>query len=90
VKGLKRPPVTTFTKLANNKISIQTAAADLTIGLSPQWIDFNRRATISVNGKQKSHDLVGSIADMLEDVRTRGDRQYPFWLKQKFETGNRR
>jgi hypothetical protein len=40
-------------------------------------VDFNRR--IQINGKGVM--VTPSLETMLEDVRTRGDRQHPFWAK---------
>ncbi|MCA9218001.1 MAG: hypothetical protein KDB27_33250 [Planctomycetales bacterium] len=72
-----------------NLLEFKTGAAKLTAYLSPEWVDFGDTANIRVNGKSAKYDLVPNIRDMLEDVRQRGDRVYPFWLKLDLPTGNR-
>ena len=60
----------------------------MTVWLSPKMLNFKQRATITVNGRrigdQKIHPDLGTL---LEDVRTRGDRQHPFWAKIESTTG---
>ena len=48
-----------------------------TIWLSPGIVDFAK--PIEINGTRR--EARPSIEVMLEDVRTRGDRQHPFWAK---------
>ena len=73
-----------------NGLSIHAGTTQVTVWLSPKMLDFDRRATITVNGRrinradQKIHADVKTI---LEDVRTRGDRQHPFWAKIEGATG---
>ncbi|MCG8586641.1 MAG: peptidase [Pirellulales bacterium] len=45
--------------------------------LSPDIVDFAK--PIQINGRRR--EATPSIKVMLEDVRTRGDRQHPFWAK---------
>ena len=73
-----------------NRLAVTTAAGELTMWLSPECIDFDREAIISVNGKKNRVELAGSVRDLLEDVRTRGDRLHPYWQKLNLETGRRR
>ncbi|MEK6233716.1 MAG: hypothetical protein N2C14_03305, partial [Planctomycetales bacterium] len=67
----------------NNGVWIKTGAKRVTLWLSPDVVDFNQRTIISVNGKRINADpfLKPDVAVMLEDVRTRGDRRQPFWMK---------
>ena len=47
-------------------------------------VDFSRRINVSVNARRLT-SRAGSVQPdprvLLEDVRTRGDRQHPFWAK---------
>ena len=86
-------PITSVKKLPNNSntLQVRSAAAKVTLLLSPEWLDFDRPAKIRINSKtEKTLELVGSTSDLLEDVRRRGDRLRPFWLRMEVETGRRR
>ena len=53
-------------------------------------LDFKRPIGILVNGRKmnnRSSNLAPNLETMLEDVRTRGDRQHPFWAKFECLTG---
>jgi predicted esterase len=63
--------------LENNSILLKTAAGKSTIWLSPEFVDFEKR--VLVNGKAQS--ATPSLEVLLEDARTRADRQHPFWAK---------
>ena len=46
--------------------------------------DFKRPISIVVNGRKmnnRTSNLAPNLETLLEDVRTRGDRQHPFWAK---------
>ena len=73
-----------------NSILITTGAAQVTVWLSPQMIDFKQRVSIQVNGRRmnaKDPFITPDLQTILEDVRTRGDRQHPFWAKLDGATG---
>ena len=76
-----------------NGLTVRAGTKQVTIWLSPKMLDFARRATITVNGRrlggadQKIH---ADVKTLLEDVRTRGDRQHPFWAKIEASTGRAR
>jgi pimeloyl-ACP methyl ester carboxylesterase len=73
-----------------NGISIHTGASQATVWLSPKMLDFNKRSIITVNGRRlNSPDQIirPSLHVLLEDVRTRGDRLHPFWVKLEGATG---
>ncbi len=71
--------------MANNSIWIKTAATDVTVCLSPEFVDFDRR--ISINGHRV--DVTPKAEELLEDVRTRSDRQHPFWTRIRPRVGRR-
>ncbi len=66
-------------KLLDNKsgLTIDSSGAKATIWLAPEYADFERK--FQINGR--SHVLKKSLETMLEDVRTRADRQHPFWAR---------
>ena len=71
-------PATFSGKLTeNNGVNVDQGGAKTTVWLAPEMVDFSRR--IQINGKGVM--VTPSLETMLEDVRTRGDRQHPFWAK---------
>lgn len=74
------PAVTDARVLATNGLSVTSAADKLTVWLSPEIVDFDNRMTVTLNGKRQLN-IRPSVAVLLEDARTRGDRQHPFWAK---------
>ena len=58
--------------------------------LSPEMLDFQRRVNIVVNNQRahkRDRSVEPDLETLLEDVRTRGDRQHPFWTKVEVPTG---
>ena len=51
------------------------------VWLSPEIVTFDNSLKVEINGKPHRKKVVPSIETLLEDVRTRGDRQHPFWAK---------
>jgi hypothetical protein len=80
-------------KTDKNGLNVRVGTNRVTVWLSPKMLNFKERATITVNGRaiplenQKVHPDLGTL---LEDVRTRGDRQHPFWAKVESTTGRAR
>lgn len=69
-----------------NSIVVRCGAADVTIWLSPEFIDFRQPATVTLNGRRLFRgEIVPDLDVMLEDLRLRGDRQHPFWAKVQTE-----
>ncbi|MGI9458061.1 MAG: alpha/beta hydrolase-fold protein, partial [Aeoliella sp.] len=69
---------------ANNKIGVFGQAEKTTVWLSPEIIDFDKPLTVEVNGRKiSSRDRFArpDLGVLLEDARTRGDRQRPYWAK---------
>jgi len=67
--------------LENNRISVSARSDRGTVWLSPEMLSFEREITVMVNGRGIRWDGGVDIRTLLEDVRTRGDRQHPFWAK---------
>lgn len=63
----------------SSSISVKTAG-NVTLWLSPEMVSFDDRIVVNFNGRS-SREVKPDVAVVLEDVRTRGDRQHPFWAK---------
>ena len=64
-----------------NTVALKRCKANnITVYLSPDWVDFNKPVQVALRGRRLK---VGDpdIGVILEDVRTRGDRLHPFWAK---------
>jgi hypothetical protein len=85
-----RPARTEGQTLENNRITVRTGASRTTVWLAPEMVDFAQRVTVAVNGRDRKEAIEPSAATLLEDVRTRGDRQHPFWAKVEISLGRTR
>ena len=70
--------------LENGRITVRTGARRATVWLSPDLANFARGPVVSINGRELREEIKPSVAVLLEDVRTRGDRQHPFWAKAEW------
>jgi hypothetical protein len=72
-----------FKANANNGINVPLRNARATVWLSPELVDFNRPIDVTIGGNRVGARgaIKPSIPVMLEDARTRADRQHPFWAK---------
>ncbi len=80
-------------KIAGNNVNVYAGSTLVSVWLSPQIVDFKQRASIAVNGQTinaREPFLQPDLRTLLEDVRTRGDRQHPFWLRLDSATGRTR
>jgi predicted esterase len=76
-----RPAETETSGLAPNGLSVRNGSCGkIRVWLSPELVTFNDSLKITINGKTFRR-IQPSLEIMLEDVRTRGDRQHPFWAK---------
>ncbi|MDR0520334.1 MAG: hypothetical protein LBH00_00620 [Planctomycetaceae bacterium] len=71
---------------AVNRVSVNTTPkiANVEIYLLPDMVDMKQKCSADVNGKRYTPPngiVEPDIEVMLEDVRTRGDRLHPFWVK---------
>ncbi|RLS35192.1 MAG: peptidase [Planctomycetota bacterium] len=63
-----------------NAVNVHCGAERVRIWLSPEMIDFTRPVTVTLDGRKLTKDTIRpDAAVMLEDLRTRADRQHPFW-----------
>jgi pimeloyl-ACP methyl ester carboxylesterase len=60
---------------------VKSNAAKATVWLSPDIVNFELPFMIKFNGRDYRQNLQPSVGVILEDARTRGDRQHPFWQK---------
>ena len=73
-----------------NGLHVNSGSSQVTVWLSPKMLDFKKRATITANGRRLNNTdqmIRPDLRTMLEDVRTRGDRQNPFWARVDGSTG---
>lgn len=84
-------PVSTKAQVnETNGLTVTTGAASVTVWVAPELLDFQRKISILVNGSRlrtPQSFLAPDLMILLEDVRTRGDRQHPFWAKVEMPTG---
>jgi len=76
-----RPIKTTARILENNRITVAARSARGIVWLSPEMVDFDQPVTVTVDGRKIRKEAAADAKTLLEDVRTRGDRQHPFWAK---------
>jgi hypothetical protein len=56
----------------------------VTVWLSPDLVDFGQPLVVEVNNRTispRDRMVRPDVGVLLEDVRTRADRQHPFWAK---------
>ena len=65
-----------------NSIYLSPGGRKAKVWLSPEMVDFDERIRITTRGsRSRATQIVPSAKVLLDDVRTRGDRQHPFWAK---------
>jgi hypothetical protein len=76
-------PARTEATIKGNSINVKTGAEKVTLWLCPELVDFEKPLRIVVKGQRLNHDtnVRGDLGTILEDVRTRGERLHPFWVK---------
>lgn len=83
-RGVKPALIRSAKVTPTGSIQITTGINRLRVWLSPELIDFDRPIQVSINGRRLSvqDTLVRpSLPILLEDVRSRADRQHPFWAR---------
>ncbi len=76
-----REALTEGSVLDGNTVRLESAARKQTIWLSPEMVDFTKIVRIVASRKTRRVEIQPSVKTLLEDVRTRGDRQHAFWAK---------
>lgn len=67
-----------------NKIGVFHQAERTTVWLSPEFVDFDQPLEVELNGRRigpANRTVRPDLGVILEDARTRGDRQRPYWAK---------
>ncbi|MGI8978199.1 MAG: alpha/beta hydrolase-fold protein [Pirellulaceae bacterium] len=64
----------------NGIVRVNCGASKVTVWLAPEMVDFSKKITVYLNAKKLPGTMAPNLVHLLEDVRTRGDRQHPFWL----------
>ena len=64
----------------NGIVRVNCGATKVTVWLAPEMVDFTKKVTVYVNGKKVPGSMAPNTVHLLEDARTRADRQHPFWL----------
>lgn len=68
-----------------NTVYVSAGADTITVMLSPEFVNYDERVRIRVNGRQRFRDfLERDIGTMLEQLRLTGDRQRLVWTKMTF------
>ena len=70
--------------LSANRLSARTASDETIVWLNPSVVDFQKEIRLTINGAKftsRRDDLRPDLEVLLEDARTRADRQRPFWAK---------
>jgi dienelactone hydrolase len=70
--------------MPDNRLTAKTSANAVTIWLGPDFVDFSKPIRLTYNNRKVSEPPGGfkpDVSVLLEDVRTRADRQRPFWAK---------
>jgi pimeloyl-ACP methyl ester carboxylesterase len=70
--------------LANNRLHVTARVEKATVWLSPELVDFDQQIVVEVNNRAispRDRMVRPDINVLLEDARTRADRQHPFWAK---------
>jgi pimeloyl-ACP methyl ester carboxylesterase len=84
-----RPAEHEFRRTETGSLRVATAAGQARLWLSPEIVDLNSNPVIFVNGQRRSYDVRPDLHTLLEDARTRVDRQHPFWASVELMTGRR-
>ena len=84
-----RPALQEFRRTASNTLRVETGAESATLWLMPDVIELGGKVSITVNGRSRTYDLIPEVRTILDDVRTRADRQHPFWTRVELVTGKR-
>jgi enterochelin esterase-like enzyme len=69
----------------NTIIISRSAAKRITLFLSPEIVDFEKKVIVKIRTRNRYNDFLDhDISVMLDDFRLRGDRQKLYWAKLEF------
>lgn len=82
LRRVPRPLEVSGKMTAGNAVFLEHSASQATVWLSPDLVKFDERLKIHQKGGQAFNSFVTpSLADLLEDLRVRGDRERLYWAK---------
>src|SRR6188768_2142830 len=76
-----RPAPIQGRRLETNKLTVTLQADSVTVWLSPELVDFGQPLAVEVNHRNispRDRMVRPDVSVLMEDVRTRADRQHPF------------
>ena len=79
-----RPTQVRGREYETNKLGVFEQAERTTVWLSPETVDFDKPIEVELNGRRispRDRSIRPDLGVLLEDARTRGDRQRPYWAK---------
>jgi predicted esterase len=82
-KALRPASLALKTSALSNLLTIKASGVQrLDVWVSPKLIDFRKRMEVRVNGRRAFAGVPPrDLEPFLEDLRVRGDRRQPFWMK---------
>ncbi len=75
-----------------NRVSAKTQAGETTVWLGPEFVDFTKPITVELKGRRMTPvgtEVKPTMSVLLEDARTRAERQHPFWAKVESNSAKR-
>ncbi len=79
-KDVKTAHITGTVLNTGTGVNVKSPSGKTTVWLSPEFVNFEAKVAVTINGRRQTN-VTPSIGVLLEDVRTRSDRQHPFWAK---------
>ncbi len=80
-----KPMTVTAEATPGNTVHIACQADHVTLWLSPEVIDFDKRVSVKVKGNLRWNDFVKpDLGAMLEELRRHGDREELYWAVLEF------
>ncbi len=71
-----------------NVLKVRGAATDAIVWLSPELVDFSKDVEIESIGRDFNGEVTPGRRTILEDARTRADRQHAWWAKVVLRDNN--
>jgi hypothetical protein len=68
----------------NNKVAAYSQSGETTVWLGPEFVDFSKPIRVELKNRRMNPagtEIKPSLGVLLEDARTRAERQHPFWAK---------
>ncbi len=79
-RDLRRPETKGTVAATGTSVRVNTPAKKVTVWLAPELVNFDEKVSVTINNRAQ-RNITPSIGTLLEDARTRGDRQHPFWAR---------